>query len=295
MATLRERIDKGILAPGVYDGVSAALATAQGFDALYLPGTAVEASAVGAPDIGMMTMSELVDRARLIVGVSDTPLICDADTGFGGVTSIQRTVRDLERAGAAAVQIEDQVNPKRCPAIAGARRVLPVEEARDRVAAAVDARRSEEFLIIARSDADIESASEQIKRCNAYREAGADVTFPLLEEWDGQRFLGLAPDEQMRIYERLRREIDGPIATVFTPKGHTGADLHQIGIAVVLAPTILRAIATTFMNFYTSIANSGSDEEFFDRFPPRPATTVELFGLLGLDGYLAADERFSRG
>jgi 2-methylisocitrate lyase-like PEP mutase family enzyme len=159
----------------------------------------------------------------------------------------------------------------------------------------VDARRSEEFLIIARSDADIESASEQIKRCNAYREAGADVTFPLLEEWDGQRFLGLAPDEQMRIYERLRREIDGPIATVFTPKGHTGADLHQIGIAVVLAPTILRAIATTFMNFYASIANSGSDEEFFDRFPPRPATTVELFGLLGLDGYLAADERFSRG
>jgi methylisocitrate lyase len=293
-ASLRQLLfSKGVYAPGVYDALSATLAASESrFDALYLPGTAVEASHVGAPDIGMMTLTELVERARMITRVSDLPLICDGDTGFGSIFSIQRTVRELEAAGASAVQIEDQSNPKKCPAIPGARRVADRSESRDRIAIAVEARRSPEFLVIARCDADIVSTAEVIERCNLYREAGADVTLPLIELWGQRRLSSLPADEQMAVFEHLRAEIDGPIATVFTPPGYRADDLHAVGIEMVFAPTVLHAVTTMLLQLYRSLAGTGSDAAYFAEHPREPATTVELFRLLGLDGHLEMEERY---
>lgn len=293
-ALLRQRLADGVYAPGVYDGLSATLAAAEGgFDALYLPGTAVEASHVGAPDIGMMTLTELVERARMVTRVSDLPLVCDGDTGFGTVFSIQRTVRELEAAGASAVQIEDQANPKKCPAIPGARRVADREESIDRIRIAVDARRSHDFVVIARCDADIVSPAEVIERCNLYHEAGADVTLPLIEMWGDRRLSAHPPHEQMEIFRRLRAEIDGPIATVFTPPGYRAADLHALGVNMVLAPTVLHAVTTMLIGFYRALAQNGSDAAYFAEHPREPATTVELFRLLGLDAHLALEQRFA--
>ncbi|MGB1034916.1 MAG: isocitrate lyase/PEP mutase family protein, partial [Primorskyibacter sp.] len=166
-----------LVAPGVYDGLTAALATAAGFEALYLSGAAVAYTRLGRPDIGLTTASEMADTLALIADRTQVPVIIDADTGFGNALNVQRTMRVYERAGAAALQLEDQSYPKRCGHLAD-KSLIPTLEMVGKIAAMADARTDDETLIIARTDAiAVEGFSAALDRAEAYVEAGADVLF----------------------------------------------------------------------------------------------------------------------
>ena len=166
-----------LAAPGVPDALSARLVAEAGFEAVYMSGDATTAVRLGMPDVGLLTMSEMVDNAGRIADAVDLPVIADADTGYGGPVNVRRTVRDYERAGVAAIQMEDQVWPKRCGHLAG-KRVIPAAEMAAKVKAAVDARRDRDFLVIARTDAlAMEGFQAALDRVVLYGEAGADILF----------------------------------------------------------------------------------------------------------------------
>jgi 2-methylisocitrate lyase-like PEP mutase family enzyme len=176
---LRERFDAGemVLAPGCYDALGARLVEEAGFPAVYMTGFGSAASRLGRPDIGLMTLSEMVDNARRIAHAVDIPVIADADTGYGNPINVIRTVREYESAGVAAIHLEDQVMPKKCGHMEG-KHVLPAAEMAAKLSAAVEARRSEEFLIIARTDARaVEGLDAALARGRLYRDAGADLLF----------------------------------------------------------------------------------------------------------------------
>jgi len=171
-----------IVAPGAYDALSARLIAQAGFPAVYMTGFGTAASVLGQPDVGLLTMSEMVSRAAAIAAViasvaGDLPLIADADTGYGNPINVRRTIREYERAGVAGLHIEDQVWPKKCGHMEG-KQVIPMDEMVQKVRAAVDARQDPDFVIIARTDANaVHGLEDAIRRGKAYHEAGADVIF----------------------------------------------------------------------------------------------------------------------
>ena len=167
-----------IVAPGAYDALSARLIAQAGFSVVYMTGFGTAASVLGQPDVGLLTMSEMVSRASALAAVvGDVPLIADADTGYGNPINVQRTIHEYERAGVAGLHIEDQVWPKKCGHMEG-KQVIPMEEMVQKVRAAVDARQDPDFVIIARTDANAVTGFEDaLRRGRAYREAGADVVF----------------------------------------------------------------------------------------------------------------------
>src|SRR5215475_15371688 len=165
-----------VVAPFVFDAFQARIAQAAGFETIYMTGFGT-AAARGFPDVGLLTMAEMVENVRSIANTVDIPLICDADTGYGNPVNVYRTVREYEAAGAAALHIEDQVWPKRCGFLAG-KQVIPLEEMVPKVKAACDARRDANFVIIARTDALAVNGWEDVnRRARAYRAAGADLIF----------------------------------------------------------------------------------------------------------------------
>src|SRR6201986_161813 len=166
-----------VLAPGCYDALGARLIEEAGFPAAYMSGFSSAASHLGRPDIGLMALAAMVDNARRIASAVEIPVIADADTGFGNSINVIRTVREYEAAGVAAIHIEDQVMPKKCGHMSG-KQVVPAEEMAAKVSAAVAARRSPDFLIIARTDARaVEGLESALARARRYREAGADALF----------------------------------------------------------------------------------------------------------------------
>src|SRR5579884_2436755 len=167
-----------IVAPGAYDALSARLIAQANFPVVYMTGFGTAASVLGQPDVGLLTMSEMVSRAAALAEVvGDCPLIADADTGYGNPINVGRTIREYERAGVAGLHIEDQVWPKKCGHMEG-KQVIPMEEMVQKVRAAVDARQDPDFVIIARTDANAVTGFEDaLRRGRAYREAGADVIF----------------------------------------------------------------------------------------------------------------------
>ena len=178
-AQLRQLLarDGLVIAPGAYDGVSARLVEQAGFDTVYMTGYGTVASLLGVPDVGLATMSEMVDQARRMVAAVGVPVIADADTGYGNPINVTRTVQEYERAGIAALHIEDQTWPKRCGNMEG-KQVIPLEDMVQKVRAAVGARRDPDLLIIARTDArDPNGIEDAIQRGRAYAGAGADVIF----------------------------------------------------------------------------------------------------------------------
>lgn len=175
---LRQMLDgpEMVVAPFIFDAFQARIAQAAGFQAVYMTGFGTAASR-GFPDVGLLTMAEMVQNVRYIANAIEIPLICDADTGYGNPVNVYRTVREYEAAGAAALHIEDQVWPKRCGFLAG-KQVIPMDEMVPKVRAACDARRSQDFVIIARTDAlAVNGWDDVITRSRAYREAGADLIF----------------------------------------------------------------------------------------------------------------------
>ena len=176
---LREllRREQALMAPGVFGPMPAKLAEQAGFEAIYMPGGGTALNRLGVADLGLVTMTEMVDNAAAIAQAVTVPVIADADTGFGNQLNVQRTVREYERAGVAAIHLEDQVFPKKCGHFAG-KSLIPIEEAVQKIRAAVDARSDPDFMIIARCDAlSVAGMDEVVRRAHAYQQAGADMLF----------------------------------------------------------------------------------------------------------------------
>ncbi|TAJ33669.1 MAG: isocitrate lyase/PEP mutase family protein [Reyranella sp.] len=239
-AKLRDLIARGefILAPGIYDGISARVADRMGFPALYMTGYGATASMLGLPDAGLATYSDMLGRAEMICSVTETPLIADADTGYGGLLNVQRTIRGYEAAGVAAIQIEDQEMPKKCGHTPG-RRVVPAEDMVLKIKVAAEARRHAETLIVARTDArTAHGLDEALRRARLYAEAGADILF-------------VESPESEEELERIGREIDKPLLANMvefgkTPRAEVGR-LKKWGFDVAIYPVLGLTVAAEAM------------------------------------------------
>ena len=225
-----------VLAPGVFDGLGARLVEEAGFPAVYMTGFGTAAARLGRPDVGLLTMSEMVDNAARIVAACDLPVIADADTGYGNPLNVIRTIQEYERAGVAAVHLEDQVAPKKCGHMEG-KQVIPVAEMEAKIRAAVAARRSADFVVIARTDARaVEGVEAALERARRYREAGADVLFVEAAE---------SEDEIALIAQRLA---DVPLLFNWAEGGKTPpvdhARLAALGYRIVIFP-IATLLGTT--------------------------------------------------
>jgi len=296
MSTLRTRLEEGgVVAPGAHDALTAVLARRAGFSTIYVSGFAFEATQLGAPDMAIATMTELSTHVSHMVAAAGVDAICDVDTGFGGPNSLHRTVREFERAGAAAIQIEDQTEPKRCPFLGG-RQVLDRTTAAARIRIASEARQSNDMLIIARTDADEISTEEVVERCRLFAAAGADLVLPMVRNLDGRPITDRTPMERMRIYEDLVERIGHPVVTLDPPPGHTAQDLFNIGVSLVVMPLAsLEAVTTAAADYFDSLRDTGSSEAYASASPPRLAANLDLMNALGLEKYLERDEVMSRG
>jgi 2-methylisocitrate lyase-like PEP mutase family enzyme len=271
--------DEILVAPGVFDALTAALAAQAGFEALYLSGAAVAYTRLGRPDIGLTSVSEMTDTMALIRDRVDIPVIIDADTGFGNALNAQRTMRLYERAGANALQVEDQTYPKRCGHLAE-KSIIPTTEMVGKIAAMADARASDETLIIARTDAvAVEGFDAAIDRAEAYVEAGADALFI-----EALRSV----DEMKTVTERFKDRV--PLLVNMVEGGATpiqnASFLNDLGFSIVIFPGgIVRALAHTAESYYQSLMATGSNRAFADR----------MFDFGGLNDRLGTDEMLALG
>ncbi|MBV9782250.1 MAG: isocitrate lyase/PEP mutase family protein [Acidisphaera sp.] len=251
-ASLRQVLARpGILTvPGVFDGISARVADEAGFPVLYMTGYGVVASALGVPDAGMATYSEMLDRVRVIASAISVPFIADGDTGYGGLLNVDRTVRGYAAAGAAAIQIEDQEFPKKC-GHTEFRRVIPAEDAVAKIRVAVEARPSTEFLIVARTDARYaHGIDEALRRAERFLEAGADILFVESPE---------SLEEMRRVAETFR---GATLLANMVEGGRTpylsGAELEAMGFKLALFPgTGFLAAAGALRATYAHLKQAG--------------------------------------
>jgi 2-methylisocitrate lyase-like PEP mutase family enzyme len=255
--TLRARLSRKpiVVTPGVYDAFTALMATQAGFATLYVSGAAIAYTRLGRPDIGLVSMSEVAETIALIRDRVDAHLIVDADTGYGNALNVVRTIRTFERAGASAIQLEDQDFPKRCGHLDG-KGLIPADEMTGKIKAALDARQSPETLVIARTDAvAVEGFERAIARAALYKEAGADMLF--VE----------APKTREEL-ARVAKALPGvPLMANMVEGGKTptlpAAELEAIGFSLVIFPGgIVRALAHHASGYYTSLATNGTTEPF---------------------------------
>jgi 2-methylisocitrate lyase-like PEP mutase family enzyme len=278
--------------PGCYDALSARLIESAGFRGGAIGGFAVEAALLGGPDLGLITLTELVDHARKIAAAVDIPLIADVDTGFGGVNSIARTVRLLEQADIAGIHIEDQVNPKRCPVLPG-RQLVSIEEGAARYAAAVEARTTDDFYIIARTDGDAISYDEEVERANAYLGAGADAVLPMFMELNGRPVDQVTPDDQMQFWENLVRDVNGPLMMVTDPpKGYKRADIAALGVKIIsMSAMTVEAAANAMRDVLADFQQTGTTDAYYAKNPKTYTAGRALMELVHLDHYLDFEVR----
>ncbi|HEV3357551.1 MAG TPA: isocitrate lyase/PEP mutase family protein [Pseudonocardiaceae bacterium] len=278
--TLRERIAGGelIVAPGVFDGLSASLVGRIGFAAAYLTGAGVAASGFGLPDIGLVTQTEMAERARMLVrALGDVPLIADADTGYGAVLNVVRTVREYEAAGVAAIQLEDQAFPKKCGHLPD-KELVSVREFTVKLRAALDARTDPDLVVIARTDARAPLGLDAaIDRANAYAQAGADVIF-------------VEAPQSVEEIERISKEVRAPLLINLVLGGLTPLEsserLAELGYAIAIHPSLpLGQAAWAMLSGLAELA--GRDPRQWA--PSKPA---EFFNLVGLAEWSAIGERY---
>ena len=260
--TLRDRLQPGktIIAPGVFDLISARLLNQHPVDAGYMTGFGVVASYLGLPDAGLATYTDMVDRARPIASALDVPLIADADTGYGGLLNVRHTVRGYEAAGVAAIQIEDQESPKKCGHTPH-RRVIPIEDMARKVKVAVDSRSSDDTMIIARTDARTAyGLDEALRRAEAYAKAGADILF--IE----------APESEAEL-ATIGRSFDLPLIANMVEGGATPVlareRLAGLGFQIAIYPAAgFLAAAAALEGIYSALAERGttmgSDTRLYD-------------------------------
>ncbi|MCV7412106.1 carboxyvinyl-carboxyphosphonate phosphorylmutase [Mycobacterium florentinum] len=276
---LRELLDKRelIVAPGVFDGISAQLTKRTGHVAAYMTGAGVAASGFGLPDIGLVTATEMADRVRTITGaLGDIPLIADADTGYGAPMNVVRTVRAYGSAGVAAIQLEDQVFPKRCGHLPD-KQVVDATVFEQTLSAALDARSDDNLLVVARTDARAPLGLDAaIERANRYAEAGADIIF--VE----------APQNEREI-ERIAREVDGPLLINLVLGGLTPLEsasrLQELGYAIAIHPSNL-LMQATFGMLQSLCQLNGTDVAAH-----LPTSPADFFNLVGMAEWLELDAR----
>lgn len=292
----RSLVERGpSVAPSVFDCLSARLAEKAGFEAVHLAGSGVEAALLGAPDLGLLSMTELAAHAARVAAAVEIPVIVDIDSGFGGVLNIQRTIREMERAGVAGVHLEDQASPKTCPFLDG-RKVVGRSEALDRLKAALDARQDPDFVIIARTDADVISDDEVVERCNLFLEAGADMAFPIFLSCAGQSWYALAAEQQAEVIRRIPRQIAGPVMYMGAPppEGMTLFDVADAGWRLVLnATACFGAAANAMAAVLAEIRETGSDRRHVREHPGPYHDGLEYMRLFHLDRYVATEARFT--
>lgn len=268
-----------LLAPGVCDALTALIAEQSQAKAVYLSGAGIAYTRFGRPDIGLVSMAEVADTIALIRDRVTLPLIVDADNGFGNALNVQRTMRVFERAGANALQLEDQTMPKRCGHLDG-KTLISAAEMAGKVRAAADARSSEETLIIARTDAiAVEGLNAALDRAELYVEAGADVLF--IE----------APQERAQL-ETIASSFSGriPLMANMVEGGktpiHGTDDLQSLGFSLVIFPGgVVRAMAKTVGDYYRGLLSTGSNEGFKDR----------MFDFAGLNEVIGTDKMLVQG
>ena len=245
-----------VLASGVYDALTASLATDAGFRALYLSGASIAYTRLGRPDIGLVTMSEVAETLNLIRDRVATPLIVDADTGYGNALNVQRTMRLFERAGATAIQLEDQAFPKRCGHLQD-KSLIPTIEMVGKIRAATDARLSSETLVIARTDAvAVEGFEQAVERAGRYAEAGADMLFVEAPRNEAQ-LLAVSQKLGDRL-PLMANMVEGGQTPILDKK-----KLQALGYSLVIFPGgIVRAIAKAAKAFYEALARDGTTEAF---------------------------------
>ena len=239
-----------ITAPGVYDLISARIADRMGFSALYMTGFGVVASHLGLPDAGLATYSDMVGRVNQICTITQTPLIADADTGYGGLLNVAHTVRGYIKAGAAALQIEDQEFPKKCGHTPG-RRVVPLEDMVKKIRVAIEARGDDDILIIARTDArTAHGLDEALRRAEAYAKAGADILF-------------VESPESEQEMQKICASFDLPLLANMVEGGKTpvltAQRLEQIGYKIAIFPaTGFLAAGAALESIYQTLRVDGS-------------------------------------
>lgn len=280
-ATLRRMLDddgQTIPVPGVFDGLTALLAASAGARALYLSGAALSAS-MGMPDVGLLTQAELVHAVRTVARAVRVPTIVDADTGFGGPLNVMRTVRELETAGAAAVQLEDQEDPKRCGHLQG-KIVTSPDRMVEKIRAAAAARR--EVLLVARTDARAtDGFDEAVSRGRAYRRAGAEVIFPEALETEDE-------------FGEYADAVGGALLANMTEFGRSPSlpteRLGELGYRIVIFPvSAARVAAKQVRTFYADLLREGATA-----WVDKMLTREELYDLIGYDEYGELDRSLSR-
>ena len=265
--------EKPLQLPGVINAYSALLAREAGFKALYVSGAGVANASFGLPDLGMTSLTDVCEDIRRISGAMDLPLLVDADTGWGAVFNIQRTVKEFIRAGAGACHIEDQVQAKRCGHRPG-KAVVAKEYFADRIKAAVDGRTDADFVIVARTDAlAVEGIDSALERAQLAQQAGADVIFA-------------EACTTLDDYRRFIASLNIPVLANLTEFGKTPyftvGELAEIGVSMIIYPlSAFRAMARAAEGIYTAIREEGTQKSVVDRMQTR----MELYEVLGYHDY----------
>lgn len=281
---LRELLEQPgiIVTPGVYDCLSARLVEAAGFDVVAVTGAGVAASALGAPDLGLLTMTEMAQRVSAIVDAVDLPVFADCENGYGGPANVMRTTQLFERAGVAGFFLEDQPQSRRCGHFTG-KQVVPLDEMVTKIRAAVKARENPDVVIMARTDArSVEGLEAALTRARAYAEAGADSLFVEAPE---------SKDELVEVAERLA-DLGLPLKANMAEGGKTplatAAELEAMGYAFAHFPGACQKVALKAMqSFLHDLRRTGSIEGWY---PERMATLDERSALLGLQDYLDVEQ-----
>ncbi|HEX2386566.1 MAG TPA: oxaloacetate decarboxylase [Candidatus Binatia bacterium] len=273
--------EKGVLVmPGVYDCLSAKIASRAGFEVIFITGYSVSATYLGEPDFGLLTQTELLSASLRICSVTPLPVIVDADTGYGNAVNVIRTVRELIRGGAAGMFLEDQIWPKRCGHMKG-KQVVPLEEYLKKLRAAIDARGKDDFYIVARTDArQALGLEEAIRRGQAFKDAGADAVF--IE----------APNTKEEMRE-IGRKVPGPLVANMIERGVTPLmgpeELKDLGFQLIVWPLgPLYASARARENVYSTLRQSGTTHEIMDRL----ISFEDFHDIIGLKEKYALDEKY---
>ena len=278
-ARLRAELAKGaVIAPGAYDALSARIAAKAGAKTVYMSGFGVAGSLLGVPDIGLVSASEMIERVRaLSAACAPVPLIADGDNGYGGPLNVERLVHAYEQAGAAAIQLEDQVMPKRCGHMDG-KEIVPRDEAVAKIKAAVAARASKDFLIIARTDAvSVAGLDEALHRGDAFIAAGADLLF--VEAPRSETELRAVAD-RFKGVPLVANMVEGGKTPVLDVKA-----LGEMGYRLILYPiTALLAVTRALERVYASVGTDGLDRVSFDAY----------CDLVGLPAYLADAQKLAK-
>jgi 2,3-dimethylmalate lyase len=269
-----------LVMPGVYDALSAQIATKTGFEVIFISGYSLAATMLGEPDFGILTQTEMLSAAQRICSVTDLPVIVDADTGYGNAINVIRTVDELIRIGAAGMFLEDQVWPKRCGHMKG-KQVIPLEEQLKKLQAAIDTKRNRDFFIVARTDArQALGLNEAITRGIAFKKAGADAVF--IE----------APETKEEMLE-IARHVPPPLVANMLERGVTPLmgpqELRDLGFDLVVWPLApLYSVAKSLNEVYTTLRRDGTTVDILDRLMPFD----EFNRIVGLEEKYQLDEKY---